>query len=308
LIDLCFEYERRNLVGRLKEDFIRMDEGASSSHGIDRRDFLKTALGTGFAAAVMPVMAQNVIKTDTVGLTAGEVNVTVKGQAIPVYRAQPEGKSNLPVVLVVSEIFGVHEHIADVARRFAKRGYLALAPALFVRQGDPAAYASLDELRKEVISKVPDAQVMGDLDACVAWAKDNGGDISRLGVTGFCWGGRIVWLYCASNPKVRAGVAWYGKLTGEQTALTPKHPLDIAAELTVPVLGLYGAKDTGIPQDTIEKMKAALAQGHSQSEFVVYPDAGHAFHADYRPSYVEADAMDGWRRCLQWFGTHGVSA
>lgn len=273
---------------------------------VNRRDFLKTALGGGFATAVLPVVAQAVVKTDAAGLLAGEINITVKGQTVPVYRAQPAGKTNLPVVLVISEIFGVHEHIADVARRFAKQGYLALAPALFVRQGDPAAYDSIEELRKEIINKTPDAQVLGDLDACVAWAKGNGGDIGRVGVTGFCWGGRIAWLYCAHNPKVKAGVAWYGKLVGERTAMTQAHPLEIASTLNVPVLGLYGAKDAGIPLDTVEKMKAALAQGHSHSEFVVYPDAGHAFHADYRPSYVEADAKDGWRRCLQWFRSHGV--
>lgn len=247
------------------------------------------------------------IKTDAVGLTAGEVMLTVKGQQVPVYRAQPAGKAHLPVVLVVSEIFGVHEHIADVARRFAKQGYLALAPQLFVRQGDPASFGTIAELMKEVIARTPDAQVMGDLDACVAWARDNGGNVDKLGITGFCWGGRIVWMYCAHNPKVKAGVAWYGRLVGDKTALTPANPIDIAPGLTVPVLGLYGGKDTGISQDSIEKMKAALAQGNSQSEFVVYPDAGHAFHADYRPSYVEAGAKDGWKRCLQWLAAHGVA-
>jgi carboxymethylenebutenolidase len=274
---------------------------------IDRRDFLKVALGTGFAAATLPVAAQSVIKTDTAGLTAGTVNLSVNGQTVPVYRAQPEGKSNLPVILVISEIFGVHEHIADVARRFAKQGYLALAPELFVRQGDPGKIADIATLMKDIISKTPDAQVMGDLDACVAWAAKNGGNVDKLGITGFCWGGRITWMYSAYNPKVKAGVAWYGRLQGDATANTPKHPVDIAPTLTVPVLGLYGAKDTGIPLDTVENMKAALAKGSSKSEFVVYPDAGHAFHADYRPSYNEKDAKDGWTRALAWFKTHGLS-
>lgn len=291
----------------LKEDFDSLVAKTSLSDGVDRRDFLKTALGTGFAAAVMPVAAQSVIRTDSAGLDAGEVRINVNGQTVPVYRAQPEGKRNLPVILVVSEIFGVHEHIADVARRFAKLGYLALAPDLFVRQGNPASYGSIPELMKEVVSKVPDAQVMADLDACAAWAKDHGGNVDKLGITGFCWGGRITWLYCAHNPKVKAGVAWYGRLVGDKTALTPVQPVDIAANLKVPVLGLYGGKDTGIPLDTVETMKAELAKGGSQSEIVVFPNSGHAFHADYRPSYVAADAKEGWRRCLAWFKAHGVA-
>lgn len=294
-------------MAHLKNDFDSLVAKTPLSDGIDRRDFLKTALGTGFAAAVLPVAAQTMIKTDSAGLTAGDITVTVKGQKVPVYRAQPQGKTNLPVVLVVSEIFGVHGYIADVARRFAKQGYLALAPDLFVRQGDPASYGTIAEVMKEVVGKTPDAQVMGDLDACVAWARDNGGNTNKLGVTGFCWGGRIAWLYCAHNPKVKAGVAWYGRLVGDKTPLTPQHPIDLAPTLKVPVLGLYGGKDGGIPLDTVEKMKTALAQGGSKSEFVVYPNSGHAFHADYRPSYVEADAKDGWKRCLDWFKTHGVA-
>jgi carboxymethylenebutenolidase len=281
--------------------------GTAFADGVDRRDFLKAAVGTGFAVATLPVAAETVIKTDDAGLTAGEVTVMVDGQAVPVYRAQPAGKKNLPVILVVSEIFGVHEHIADVARRFAKQGYMALAPELFVRQGDPRKAASIADLQKDIISKTPDAQVMADLDAVVAWAAKHGGDIDRLGVTGFCWGGRITWLYAAHNPKVKAGVAWYGRLVGETTANTPRHPVDIAPTLKAPVLGLYGAKDTGIPLESIEKMKAALAKGTSKSVFHVYPDAGHAFNADYRPSYVEADAKDGFARALAWFKSHGVA-
>ena len=290
-----------------QRDFDSLVGKTALSDGVERRDFLKVALGSGFAAAVMPVMAQNVIKTDAKGLTAGTVNITVDGQQVPVYRAQPEGGKNLPVILVIQEIFGVHEHIADVARRFAKLGYLALAPELYVRQGDPSKYTSIPELQKEIVSKVPDAQVMKDLDACVAWATENGGDARRIGITGFCWGGRIVWLYCAHNPKLKAGVAWYGRLVGEKTELTPAHPIDLAAKLSVPVLGLYGAKDNGIPLDTVEKMKTALARGNSGSQFVIYENSGHAFHADYRPSYVEADAKDGWRRCVAWFKEHGVA-
>jgi carboxymethylenebutenolidase len=291
----------------LKDDINSLVAKTPFSDGFDRREFLKTALGTGFAAAVMPVAAQTMVSTDATGLTVGEVMIDVKGDKLPVYRAQPEGKSNLPVILVISEIFGVHEHIADVARRFAKLGYLALAPELFVRQGDPAAYGTAAEVIKEVVSKVPDAQVMADLDACVAWAGKNGGNTGKLGITGFCWGGRITWLYSAHNPKVDAGVAWYGRLVGDKSATSPQHPVDIAPTLKVPVLGLYGAKDTGIPLESVEKMKSALAQGSSKSEFVIYPESGHAFHADYRPSYVEADAKDAWKRCIAWFKAHGVA-
>ena len=291
----------------LKRDAESLLTKTSLSDGVDRRDFLKVALGTGFAAAAMPVMAQNVVKTDSAGLTAGTITITVDGQTVPVYRAQPEGKSNLPVVLVISEIFGVHEHIADVARRFAKLGYLALAPDLFVRQGDPQKSASIAELQRDIISKTPDTQVMADLDALVAWAKANGGNADKIVMTGFCWGGRVTWMYAAHNPSIKAGVAWYGRLIGTSNAMTPRHPIDIAATLNVPVLGLYGAKDTGITEDSIKAMKAMLAKGPNKSTFVIYPDSGHAFHADYRPSYVEADAKDGWGRMLAWFKQNGVS-
>lgn len=271
-----------------------------------RRNFVKTALGTGFAAAVLPTLSAATILTDSEGLDTGTVMLSIDGQPVPVYRAQPSGGKQLPVVLVVSEIFGVHQHIADIARRFAKLGYLALAPDLFVRQGDPATYASIPELLKNVVAKVPDAQVMRDLDACVDWARAHHGDTSRLAVTGFCWGGRITWLYAAHNPMLKAAVAWYGRLVGDKTALQPAYPVDLAAQLKVPVLGLYGGRDDGIPLNSVDAMRVALAKGSSNSEIVVYPDAGHAFHADYRPSYVAAAASDGWRRCLDWFRRHGA--
>lgn len=291
----------------LKRDAESLLTKTSLSDGVGRRDFLKVALGTGFAAAAMPVVAQNVIKTDATGLTAGTITLTVDGQTVPVYRAQPEGKTNLPVVLVISEIFGVHEHIADVARRFAKLGYLALAPDLFVRQGDPQKSASMADLQRDIISQTPDAQVMTDLDAVVAWAKANGGNPDKIAITGFCWGGRVTWMYAAHNPSIKAGVAWYGRLIGTSNAMTPRHPIDIAATLNVPVLGLYGAKDTGITEDSIKAMQAMLAKGPNKSTFVIYPNSGHAFHADYRPSYVEADAKDGWGRMLAWFRQNGVA-
>ena len=291
----------------LKRDAESLLTKTSLSDGVDRRDFLKVALGSGFAAAAMPVMAQNVIKTDTTGLTAGTITLTVDGQTVPVYRAQPEGKTNLPVVLVISEIFGVHEHIADVARRFAKLGYLALAPDLFVRQGDPQKSASIADLQRDIISKTPDTQVMADLDALVAWAKANGGNPDKIAITGFCWGGRVTWMYAAHNPSIKAGVAWYGRLVGTSNAMTPRNPIDIAATLNVPVLGLYGEKDTGITQDSIKAMQAMLTKGPNKSTFVIYPNSGHAFHADYRPSNVEADAKDGWGRMLAWFRQNGVA-
>ena len=279
------------------------------SRDFSRRDFVRASVGTGFAAAVLPVMAQTLVKTDTAGLVAGEVSIPVGDFKLPAYRAAPAGATNAPVVLVVSEIFGVHEHIADVARRFAKAGYFAIAPEMFVRQGDAKAYTDIPRLVSEVIGKVPDAQVMADLDASLAWAKGQGADTGRTAVTGFCWGGRITWLYTAHNPAVKAGVAWYGRLVGAASALTPAHPVDLAGKLNAPVLGLYGGQDTGIPLDTVEKMKVALAAGSAaakKSEFVVYPDAPHAFHADYRPSYRKEAADDGWKRCLAWFKAQGV--
>jgi len=285
-------------------------DSLTPSRDFSRRSFVQTAIGSGFAAAVLPVVAQNVITTPSDGLVVGEVTIDVAGFKMPAYRAAPAGGKNLPVVLVISEIFGVHEHIADVAKRFARQGYLAIAPELFVRQGDAGSYGEMAKLMSEVIGKVPDAQVLGDLDAAVAWAAANGGDTARLGITGFCWGGRITWLYAAHNPAIKAGVAWYGRLVGNATALTPKHPIDLTGELKGAVLGLYGGQDGGIPLDTVEKMKAALAAGSAaakRSEFVVYPDAPHAFHADYRPSYRQAAAQDGWARCQAWFKANGVA-
>ena len=227
---------------------------------------------------------------------------------MPAFRAAPKGKTNLPVVLVISEIFGVHEYIADVACRFAREGYLAIAPELFVRQGDPSSYGEMARLQVEVISNVPDAQVMNDLDACLVWADAHGGNSKRLAMTGFCWGGRISWLYAMHQPKLKAAVAWYGRLEGQKSIATPEHPIDLVTNLKAPVLGLYGAADTGIPLESVDRMKSALSQLAAQgnvaakdSNFVVYPDAPHAFHADYRPSYQEGAAKDGWKRALVWF-------
>ena len=265
-----------------------------------------TSLAAGFAAAVLPVQARTMIVTDTHGLTAGEVRIPTMGGEMPAYRAMPAGKSGLGTVLVVQEIFGVHEHIKDVCRRLAKAGYLAIAPELYARQGDAGKYSDTAKLMSEVVAKVPNSQVMVDLDATAAWAAVHGGDAHRLAITGFCWGGRIVWMYAAHNPKLKTGVAWYGALTranfpGDKTAL------EVAASIRQPMLGLYGAADGGIPNDTVEKMRAALkAAGNTVSEIILYPDTPHAFHADYRPSYRKAAAQDGWKRMLAWFKTHGV--
>lgn len=284
-------------------------ESLVPGRSLDRRGFMKTALGSAFAAAVLPVSAQT-IKTDFKGLTAGEVTVPVGDFKMPAYRAQPEGKTKLPVVIVVSEIFGVHEYIADICRRFAKLGYLAIAPELFVRQGDPRAYGTIQEAVNNVVSKVPDSQVAGDLDATVAWAKTNGGDPTRIGITGFCWGGRHVWLAAERNPDIKAAVVWYGPLKGQPTPLQPVSPIDKVDDLKAPVLGLYGAKDTVITEAARSAMRDALEKSKNPkaraSRIIVYPDAGHAFHADYRPSYVKADAEDGWKKCLAWFKDYGV--
>ncbi|KZE34208.1 dienelactone hydrolase family protein [Crenobacter luteus] len=271
-----------------------------------RRDFLSLLISTGFALAVQPVAAST-LNTDTTGLEADTVAIPVGAALLPAYRAQPAGaKRPLPVVLVVQEIFGVHEHIQDLCRRLAKAGYLAIAPELYFRQGDPRRYDSVSELLAQLVAKVPDAQVMTDLDATAAWAVAHGGDARRLAVTGFCWGGRIVWLYAAHNPRLAAGVAWYGRLSGELTPNAPRQPVEVAAALKVPVLGLYGGRDKGIPLESVERMRALLKQAGGRSDIVVYPDADHGFNADYRPSYHPAAARDGWARMLDWFARHGV--
>jgi carboxymethylenebutenolidase len=271
-----------------------------------RREFVMTTLATGFAAAVQPVQAQTQITTDAKGLMAGEVKVSTKDGAMPAYRAMPEGGKNLPTVLVVQEIFGVHEHIKDLCRRLAKAGYFAIAPELYARQGDVSKLTSMDDIRP-IVSKVPDAQVMADLDAAAAWAAQNGGDPAKLAITGFCWGGRIVWLYAAHSPKVKAGVAWYGGLVRPGTELQPKNPIDLVKDLKAPVLGLYGGADAGIPLDTVEQMRAALKAAGNPSEIIVYPDTPHGFNADYRPSYRKEAADDGWKRLMAWFKKNGVA-
>jgi len=274
---------------------------------VNRRQFVVTTLATGFALAVQPVSAQT-ITTDTSGLEAGEVKIPVPDGEIPGYRAMPSSGGPFPMILVVQEIFGVHEHIKDLCRRLAKLGYFAVAPELYARQGDVSKIENIREVISKVVSKVPDKQVMSDLDATVAWAKQTGkGNPSKLGITGFCWGGRIVWLYAAHNPDLKAGVAWYGRLTSATDELHPEHPLDIVKELKSPVLGLYGGADQGIPVSTVDQMRDALKAADKPGELIVYPDTPHGFNADYRPSYTKSAAEDGWKRMLEWFKKYGAA-
>lgn len=277
---------------------------------LDRRGFIATTVAAGFSLAAGPAMAQTAIATDAKGLTAGKIDIPTADGKIPAYRAAPQGKKHLPTVIVVSEIFGVHEYIQDVCRRLAHQGYLAIAPELFARQGDPSKYTEIPKLQAEIISKVPDNQVRGDLDATAKWAAANGGDADKLGIVGFCWGGRQVWLYADHNPKLKAGAAFYGQLGGEPSELKPKSVLSIVDQLKAPVLGAYGGKDAGIPQTDVDRMRLELAKGPAAakaSRIDVYPDAPHAFHADYRPSYRKAEAEQAWTRMLDWFKQNGLS-
>lgn len=276
---------------------------------LSRRGFVVTSIATGFAAAAGPVAAQTVIKTDTAGLDAREIKIPTKDVDIPGYVAMPARGGNFPVVLVVQEIFGVHEHIQDICRRLAKAGYLAVAPELYARQGDPRKYTmqEIQKLMAEIVAKVPDAQLMSDLDAALEWAGKNKGNAGKAAITGFCWGGRVVWLYAAHQPKLKAAVAWYGRVAGASNAMSPKNPIDLVKDMKAPVLGLYGGKDQGIPVDTVRTMESELKKAGKRAEFKIYPDAPHGFNADFRGTYREADAKDGWKRMLDWFKANGVS-
>lgn len=280
----------------------------------DRSSFLvmndgREQANLSYTASALPTLAQSAIHTPIADLDSGFVSVEMaEGYTLPVYCSAPKGKTNLPIIVVIQEIFGVHEYIADVTRRLAQQGYMAIAPDLYKRQGDATQYTDIHELLSTLVSTVPDVQVVNDIDAAVQWAAEHGGDIQRLGVTGFCWGGRQTWLYAAHNPKVKAAVAWYGKLVGQNNALQTKQPVEIVNKLHAPVLGLYGQLDDSIPLASIEQMQKALkssAQAGNAAakaaQFVIYPEAGHAFHADYRPSYHEASAKDGWQHLLDWF-------
>lgn len=296
-------------------DHIRDAEALSGVSLRTRREFLRNTsvigVGLGFASVAQPSFAQ-VIQTDFTGIKAGEETIKDGDTELFAYVAKPTGNTDkLPVVIIASEIFGVHEHIADVARRFAKLGYLAIAPEFFTRAGDPTALGTMAEIMSQIISKTPDKQVMGDIEIALKWAGQHGGNLERVGITGFCWGGRITWLACANLPQIRAGVAWYGRLVGEKSENFPAHPVDLALQMKVPVLGLYGGKDTGISLETVEQMKVALAaatgnKAAAASKFEVYPDAPHAFHADYRASYQPGPAKDGWGKCIEWLKLNGI--
>ncbi len=273
---------------------------------LSRRTLVKASLSVGFCAAVSPVRAQ-VITTPADGLTAGEVKIPSSGIDIPAYRATPDHGGPFATVLVIHEIFGVHEHIKDVCRRWAKLGYYAIAPELYARYGDAGKETDMGKIMSDIVAKVPDKEVASDLDATLAFAKASGSaDASRAAVIGFCWGGRQAWLYAAHNPGLKAAVAWYGPLGGAPSDLKPKNPPDIVANLKVPVLGLYGGKDTGITAPQVEAMQQKLAAAGGASKIIVYPDAGHAFHADYRPSYHKADAEASWKEATTWLKGHGV--
>ena len=281
----------------------------STTGAVSRRSVMTGAgsLTAGFALAVQPVSAQT-ITTPSDGLDAGEVSIPTGTGTMPGYRAMPQGAGPFPVILVIQEIFGVHEHIRDVCRRFAKLGHMAIAPELYFRQGQVGGMTDMGAIMRDVVAKVPDKQVMADLDFTVAFAKASGkGDLGKLAITGFCWGGRITWLYAEHNPDVKAGVAWYGRLTGDKTENSPSHPIDGVTSLKAPVLGLYGAADTGIPVASVDAMKEACQKAGKTCEFQVYPDTPHAFHADYRPSYREGPAKDGWARTNAWLKAHGAA-
>lgn len=300
----------------MNDDLVKEAQSLTLPTQQSRRIFLRNATATGliggFAIAADPVMSQT-ISTDFSGIDADEIHVEENGLDLYAYMAKPAGASGkLPVVIVASEIFGVHEHIADIARRFAKQGYMAIAPEFFTRAGDPTSLGTVAEIMSKIVAQTPDKQVLGDIGACLTWAGKNQGDLNKVGVTGFCWGGRITWLACAQMPQMKAGVAWYGRLVGDKSENFPAHPVDLAASLKAPVLGLYGGDDPGIPLNTVEQMRQALAQATDNpaakaSVIEVYPDAPHAFHADYRASYRADAAKDGWQKCLAWFKQHGVS-
>jgi carboxymethylenebutenolidase len=273
---------------------------------LDRRAFAVTSLASGFALSVQPISAAT-IATDATGLVAGEVKIPVADGEIPGYRAMPEKGTKLATIIVIHEIFGVHEWIKDVCRRFAKQGYLAVAPYLYARQGDALAYTDIRQLVTDLVSKVEDSTVLSDLDSTASWAAANGGDAAKVGVTGFCWGGRMTWLYTAHSANVKAGVAWYGRMTRPEGNTQPKHPVEVAGEIKGRVLGLYGGLDKGIPQTQVDAMRAALkAANDMKAQIVVYPEADHGFLADYRPSYNEPAAADAWAKCLAWFKQNGV--
>jgi len=270
-----------------------------------RRGMLMTGLISGFTLATQRVEAQ-AIHTEVTGLEAGEAEIPTTEGKLPAYYARPAGKGPFPIILVNEEIFGVHEYIKDVCRRLAKAGYLAVATEYYARLGDLSKMTDSKQIFSDVISKAPDAQYMSDLDSTAAWAQHHDGSATRLGVIGFCRGGRQTWLYAAHSPQLKAAVAFYGPVGGAPSPIQPQTALDLAADLKCPLLGLYGGQDPGIPVEAIKQAEAKAKAAHKIVEIVIYNDAPHGFHADYRPSYRQADAEDGWKRALAWFHRFGV--
>jgi len=271
-----------------------------------RRGVVMTSLISGFTLATTRVEA-HAIKTDTAGIEAAEVQIPAKDGQIPAYYARPASGTGFPVVLVNEEIFGIHEYLKDVCRRLAKAGYLAVAPEIYARQGDLSKMTDIPQMVREVIAKKPDAELFSDLDATLAWAAANKGSATAVAETGFCRGGRTTWLYATQNPALKAAVAWYGTIKGNPSEIQPKTVLDVADQLKCPLLGLYGGKDTGIAVADVQAAADKAKAAGKTVEIVVYPDAPHGFHADYRPSYRQADAEDGWKRMLAWFAKYGAA-
>lgn len=294
----------------MREDIINTIPEATT---LGRREFFVTSIAAAgtFAAAVTPIAAQTKITTDDKGLVVGEVKIQTSNGVMPAYRAMPDKKGGkFPVVMVVHEIFGVHEWIQDICRRFAKLGYMAVAPALYFRVGEVTDLKNPDQIQRQVFSKIPDTESMADLDSTVAWAAKNSGNTKKLSITGFCWGGRIVWLYAAHNKDLDAGAAWYGRVVptpnSPVNSAQPKTPIDYAADLKAPVIGLYGGQDKGIPLEGVNQMKEAIAKGKTGSQIVVYPDADHGFLADYRPTFHKESAEDAWAKTIAWFKKNGA--
>ncbi len=271
-----------------------------------RRGLVMTGLIGGFTLATQRVEAQ-AIHTNSAGLDTGEAQIPVQDGHLPAYYARPAQGTQFPIVLVNEEIFGVHEYIKDVCRRLAKQGYLAVATEYYARLGDLSTMADVKQIIGEVISKAPDAQFMSDLDATAAWAGAQKGDPGRLAVTGFCRGGRQTWLYAAHNPQLKAAVAWYGPIMGKPNPIQLERVIDIADKINCPLLGLYGGRDQGIAAADIHAAEEKAKAAGKTVEIVIYSDAPHGFHADYRPSYRQADAEDGWKRTLAWFKRYGVA-
>ncbi len=292
--------------GRQAIDFCHPPAAAEPAAGVSRRGFVMCSLASGFALASQPLLAQ-AISTDSQGLVVAELKLPVADGQIPAYVARPAKPGKHPVILVVQEIFGVHEHIKDMCRRFAKLGYYAIAPELFARQGDVSTMSDIGTILSEVVAKVPDAQVCADLDAAVAFAQASGhANTSRLGLVGYCWGGRMAWIYARHNPRLKAAVAYYGLLDGMKSPIKPLDPVDFGAEIKVPVLGLYSGIDAFVKPEVVARMRGEIAKSGSGSEIVVFPNVNHGFNADYRPTYDKTAATYAWKLTRDWLKDHGV--